>query len=539
VRRVDPGRSSAGVLRFARSVAPAAALSLTLVAGACRPDPDRAGVEDPEVAGESVARAELPSIDIEPNDRFDRAVPVGEGGTGELTPGDVDVYTLAAGTGPRLVRLEASPAGSATVEALHRSESLPETVAPARTQLVVGEEETFLVVRSPRGREASYALRVTPLELPDVGLLALEPNHVGRPLTVDRLPARVAGFYDGPGDTDVVRLRGLRSARPFAAEVSPMAGHRPVLRVLGPNGVVLGSASAARSGEGTGIPNLAPLEGTEELILEVSDADGETSSRPWTLSLHSLDLGPLGEREPNDTAETAQRLQLSQGRLDVTGLFHKADDLDVFALQVNEPGALTLTLSPEEGVDASLTWQPPNAPPLRSDAAGPGEPEQLCARQAEPGRHLIEVAARSLPGVLGRYRLTGVLEHGRFEREPNDTPGAEGVMALRDNGREGVRGFLHSPGDVDVWTLSFIGAIDADETRRIVVEPPPGLDVAIEVLDDEGAPVVPRTDAAGPGQREVVVVPLRNMVYHLVVRVGAGGGANCESAYTLRVEDRR
>jgi hypothetical protein len=371
-----------------------------------------------------------------------------------------------------------------------------------------------------------------PFEGLDLGLRLVEPDP-SPPPELPHVPGRAAGFYDGPGDVDLVRVAAARllPIAPVTVEVSPVAGTRPRLRVLDPDGGELTAVTAQRLGDGVAIPNLGVPDGIRELWLEVSEVDGRTASFPYTLSVHRPEQPAQGrlEVEPNDTPETAEALE--PGTI-VAGFLHRADDVDDFHIDLSQPGVLSVIATPDTDSDIALHVAPAGATPMDLDLAGPGQPEGLCAFGVAAGAQLIGVALSSSRGsALPRYTLAARLETEPVEREPNDAVPTDALEPLVD----GLRGYLSDAGDVDSFRLRLMAALDAPSDQVIRVEPPSGLDVAVEVTDEQGRGVVPLTDRAGPGQAEEVRVPRVTAVFRVSVRVGRRGGAGCGESYVVRV----
>lgn len=148
--------------------------------------------------------------------------------------------------------------------------------------------------------------------------------------------------------------------------------------------------------------------------------------------------------EPNDTREAARQVTLENGRLKLTGTFHRQGDLDWFAVTIDQTGDLKVTLSVDTmRIDPALLIKPERGgPEQRIDDYGEGVTERASI-PVNPGRYLIRVrdaTSVSSHPVVGTYTLMLEFERRHVDpNEPNDriyqattmTPGTEyrGVFA--------------------------------------------------------------------------------------------------------------
>lgn len=357
-----------------------------------------------------------------------------------------------------------------------------------------------------------------------------EPNdrdHLARFLGV---PSRLHARIDAPSDIDAFLLPADLLARPATLEAHPAGDARLRLRLYDGTGELVLTRTAPRPGEPVGVPALgaAPEGGAWELVV---DEPGATAApEGYALSLYRSALAAVSaEREPNDAAERAQPLPA----LPAVGFIDASDDRDVFALAVGADAWLALEARPSPGMDAALELRCGSAAPMTFDAAGPGGAELVCGHPLGPGECSITVAARALDAegaVAARYDLAGGTFGGIIDREPLSDPASPDVPTVVGTGR----GFLASAGDVDVYAWRVITAIDAEAEQAVELEPPPGVDIAFELLDEAGG-LVRRQDAGGVGVTERVEVSLPSGRYRIVVR--AVRGESCLAPYELRVDD--
>ncbi|MFP4599848.1 MAG: hypothetical protein ACLFVJ_16440, partial [Persicimonas sp.] len=167
------------------------------------------------------------------------------------------------------------------------------------------------------------------------GTVEAEPNDDIDAATRLEGPGEIQGFYDRPGDRDVFYVsREALEGDVFNLEVSPIAGLTQDVRVY-----------THRSFESTylrfrvppdraaGVPNLeipADVLGVWVVLSAGESYDRETSYRLKLLA-HPPAEHEL-EAEPNDTADTAQKIELGAR---VAGYFHLHEDVDRFRVFVD------------------------------------------------------------------------------------------------------------------------------------------------------------------------------------------------------------
>jgi hypothetical protein len=366
-----------------------------------------------------------------------------------------------------------------------------------------------------------------------------EPNdrdHLARFVAV---PSRLHARIDAPSDIDAYLLPAALLAPPATLEVHPAGDARLRLRLYDGTGELALTRTASRAGEPVGVPALAaaPEGGAWELVV---DEPGATAApEGYALALYRSALAPVAsEREPNDSATHAQPLP----PLPAVGFLDGPEDRDTFALArvgtgAGEGGArwLALEVRPSADVDAIVEVRcGAEAAAVPFDAAGPGGAELACGYPLGAGGDCsLTVAARAFAAgsaAAARYDLAGGTFGGVIDREPLSDPAAPDVPSVVDTGR----GFLASASDVDVYTWRVITPIDADAEQSVELEPPPGVDIAFELLDEAGG-LVRRQDAGGVGVTERLEVSLPSGRYRIVVR--SSRGASCTAPYELRVDD--
>jgi hypothetical protein len=258
-----------------------------------------------------------------------------EGGSGELSPHDVDAYVLpsdsegmwhvrATSRGEHAIRLDVWPADGALVDAVEPREALI---------VSGGDGPVTFAVRNLNADVVAYELAVTRTSLPELGDLLREPNDSEHPQRMTRAPSRWAGFFEGGGDVDALSLSAefLNREAPLAIEVSSVPDMQPLLRVRGRDGVVLTEVVARERGGAVGIPNLGAS--LTSLIVEIGEVSNRTSAMPYTVSLHRVaSAAGAWELEPNDSA--AQPTTFEGTAQAIQGFLHTPSDIDHLALVV-------------------------------------------------------------------------------------------------------------------------------------------------------------------------------------------------------------
>ncbi|MBN1945512.1 MAG: hypothetical protein JW797_07535 [Bradymonadales bacterium] len=507
------------------------ALSLWFVMTACNPEPpsDRGEPSDPSAAGEPHL---APVIDQEPNDRPQQAGLLVDGGTGQLVPGDVDLYRPPQE--PGFWRIEGIPGGTGglRLDAVSAGALLPDSLTTRSTLFAVrGQSDDLVAIRGSTAAAMPYRIRLTPALLPEDLPVLGEPNDLNHPLPLRGIPAAVLGFYEGGGDSDSIEVpaSALRSTPAITLEVSPLPSARPMLRLYTPERVLVAEIGAEREGQGVAIPNLGPPESHESWLLELVEAEGAAVERPYTVSFYqAAAAGQRVELEPNDAP--AYAMSLGGDPSELTGFFHTPQDRDLFRLEVSTPSAGSVVAAPDGETDLALIWTPPDGVPLVLDFGGVGEAESFCSRPMGAGVHTIEVSPRQSRGLgLATYSLRTRLETGDVELEPNDNPNQPTLQPISRS----MRGYIDPETDVDCFSWRTIPPIDTRAAQRVEIQPPTEIDVALEVLDSEGLQVAVADRNRQGGLERITLGELPAGTYRLVVR--GRGGASCDLPYTLTI----
>lgn len=416
--------------------------------------------------------------------------------------------------------------------------------APHRYDIAgAGEMETIPMFEVPAGESrrffvsaggdvaGGYELRLR--RRLTAAAVAMEPNDYPHLATTLEIPGEVQGFYHRPHDRDVffVPAESLRAAI-YTLELSAVPGLEQTLRIYGDEQFESPLLEIPVSGHRPAvIPNLSlDADAGEQRGLYFALSAGEDFDRERGYRLRVIEHPPPDEdddyrleREPNDTAGAAQRIDFGDR---IRGYLHAADDVDRFELSVAEPadeeeldgdqqaeddavefdprGERDAPSDPEETreepevVDPwetvpqkdppahvvqarlrplsdahrlSLRWIPEDGGEEAELVADEGEELVVCNRVLDPGGYQIEI--RSVDTEAGfrprsfdyELEVRDVADTRGLEIEPNDTP----EQADRLESDRPRVGYIATDGDVDIYAF----VVGPDEPR--------------EVDDDEGA----------------------------------------------------
>ncbi len=262
----------------------------------------------------------------------------------------------------------------------------------------------------------------------------------------------------------------------------------------------------------------------------------------------------IDEIEPNDGDDVATALALggtARGRIE------PAADLDLYRIEVTEPGVLALALSAVEGLDGTLELQDPSGAVLaRSDRPGARVAEGLPNVGVTPGRYVAIVrgkrvttpakkkgaskddakaaaATGSAQGPAPVYELSVRLQPiaTGAEREPNDDRGTAADLIPGDT----VTGYVGWTGDADVWKLS-VEALSDKNAIDVEVSAIDGSALALEVANGIGQVVlvrkVPRGHSLVARGLVPVVAPGASPFTYLTIRADR---SNPELAYQMKI----
>jgi hypothetical protein len=266
------------------------------------------------------------------------------------------------------------------------------------------------------------------------------------------------------------------------------------------------------------------------------------------------------EREPNDGADVATALAVGGA---VRGRIEPDNEADYYRIEVEQAGALTVSLAAVAGLDLSLEIEDAAGAPLaRSDRGAANVAEGVPNLGVTPGRYIAVVRKKALPakkvapkparpkkgapgapaspepatpGTAPAYRISAqVAPPGKnAEREPDDDRGTANDLIVGDT----VTGFVGWGGDSDVWKFS-VEALTDKNVLELELGAVEGLALAVEIADGIGQTIVSRK--APKGAPLVIrglapVVPQGAPPFHYVVVKSDRASSNPEVAYQLKL----
>ena len=262
--------------------------------------------------------------------------------------------------------------------------------------------------------------------------------------------------------------------------------------------------------------------------------------------------GAIGDEiEPNDGDDVATPFPLAgTGSLEskMRGTLEAESDVDHYRLEIEKPGALSVTVNAIEA-DLVVELEDSNgALVARSARGGARLVEGLPNFGVVPGRYTVVVKAAAkrkartakrgtppapAPAPGPGYELTAELVTipPNGEHEPDEDRGTANDLIVGESGT----GFIGWSGDADVWKLS-VETVAAKGSIDLEVSAVEGVALELEVDDGIGNPVLVRKAPRGAPlvvRGLVPLVPPGSPPFHYLTIKGSG--SNPETAYTVKV----
>lgn len=248
------------------------------------------------------------------------------------------------------------------------------------------------------------------------------------------------------------------------------------------------------------------------------------------------------EVEPNDALDVATPLAF--GPL-VGGTLDPADtDADTYRIDVAQPGALAVSVSPADGdlvVDIADSTGAVLAHSDRGKARagvpnlGVGAGATYVTVRARPRAKPKKGQPPLKPLAPIHYKLSAELSPfaAGAEREPDDDRATANDLLLADK----VSGFIGWDGDADVWKLSVDTLATGKDVIDVDVSKVDGVALELEIADGTGQPIATRKAPRGtPASiyNLVPVVPQGGSPYHYITI--RGDRSNPLAPYELSVK---
>lgn len=334
-----------------------------------------------------------------------------------------------------------------------------------------------------------------------VGRLATSPGTKARDVDLFRVtippPAVIETGPDGatvPPPPQQLRI-----------EVRPDPGLALAVDVLDEQGKSFIASSGSAAGEVQGIPNLAVTPGGPPVLIRVRSTStpaaapapdgGAPPTTGYRLTVRLSAFGPGDETEPNGKSAVANDANLDGDVAGYLGWRHDEDWFKVPTAGMPEGGVLSAELDAIEGVAASLAVYDSSQHKMIEQHGRRGDRVALRNVRlpaADPNVYVV-VGADSGRNLDARYMLHLKSEEAKSdgEIEPNDDPAH--AVPLADGTVTGTLG----PGDSDVYRYAASAPTELDLT----VQPPPHVDVKVDVLREDGTAIM-RVDAGKRGAAE-------------------------------------
>lgn len=246
--------------------------------------------------------------------------------------------------------------------------------------LAVSSAPQRIVVSSKDGTTGAYEISFQ--KRLSGGTVEAEPNDDIDAATRFEAPGEIEGFYDRPGDRDIFFVpRKKLAGDVFNLEVSPVDGVVQQVRVYTHRALETPYLSfQVPPAKAAGLPNVRLPDDLLGVWLVLTPGEGYSREHSYRVKL--LPHAPVQqtlEAEPNDSADTAQKIALGD---ELTGYFHAAADVDHFALNVDGVPA-----EDEAGgaVDAGAPVEPSADAGTEQANAGQSDASQPDAGQPDAG----------------------------------------------------------------------------------------------------------------------------------------------------------
>ncbi|MCA9676503.1 MAG: PPC domain-containing protein [Kofleriaceae bacterium] len=354
-----------------------------------------------------------------------------------------------------------------------------------------------------------------------------EPNDRDADATPTAPGSLVRGSLDGETDVDVYKI-AVPTTGQLRVMVGGIDGVDLKLELRDDHGAVLARSDRGPAGTVEGFPDFGVVKGDYFLAVAeyvkprkkpkkakkpkkgapdaAAEPVGRTGPSPvYELTIDLVERAPdLTEIEPDDDAGTAVEVLLADT---VHGWIGWSGDVDLWKLSlegIGERYGLDVEVAGVDGLKLAVEVLDAGGEIVQArkgDKGGPVVIQSIVPSIApdQPPWYFVKIAAdRSNPEVGYDLRFTTrLLEHDE-EVEPNDDPARATPLRFDGVATSGTMRAGWVTGDVDRFLLEpQPDAVLLD----VGVEPPPGVDLSLEVALADGA-MIAAGDAAGPGKRE-------------------------------------
>lgn len=365
-----------------------------------------------------------------------------------------------------------------------------------------------------------------------------EPNDdfgAATPVRAGRVEAKLSAA----GDADLYRLDNDAEPAALSAHISGIRDADFVLAVYDRERRELKRVDETSVGGDEDLSDIGLKQGASYVKVSNKNSKFANAEQAYTLELR-VQRGPGREQEPDDTAQTAGKLEMpgvTRGHYFPSRNLLSDDtdylEADWYKLEVPQEGLylLNIDVSEVDKVDPLLEIYDANGYKIK-EASGEGAGRGVSVKNfgvRGPAQYALRLSARNRAANAERpYEvLTELIPYqGKNEFEPNDqrvdaTPFAQ----------DSIAGTLAPEGDADWYRVSV--ADDQKMLLRAAVTGVDGLDLTFTIADALGSTIL-SADNMGKGQPETLTgFGLSKGDYFLIVAEKSGRRGNKDQAYTL------
>lgn len=342
------------------------------------------------------------------------------------------------------------------------------------------------------------------------------------------IEAALSPARDRSKDVDYYRIQVEEGDHILSGMLTGVKDLDLVLEAYADDGQRLVRVNNTKEGGGEVLVNLAVAGG--RYFLAVREAKGRASTDRYRINYQLRAREEGEELEPNWKAELATPLALDEEVIGYLGWHTDNDWYRVELKDVPKGSRIRVELDGVDGVRATLAVLDGKETLIQQRSEGIGKSIVLpnLVMPATSEHAYIVAKCRYQSNVETRYSLRALttIPTGPTEAEPNEDPASASPLPLSIP----VAGLLADKGDLDLYRIT----TRPDMPLQIVVVPPIGLDVALALLDHEGA-VIWEVDQGKARQPEVMPVVWGKMSSALIrLRAPQSRDVNPDASYIIK-----
>jgi hypothetical protein len=388
--------------------------------------------------------------------------------------------------------------------------------------------------------------RISPISISLTLLLAAcgparerEPNDSYQQATPLKVGGEAQGTVANAKDVDWYRLE-VAGNGVLSAKIGGIRDVDFVLAAFDKDRRELKRVNETTVGGDEQLLDLGVSPGVYYLVVSNANPNANNPTQEYRLETH-FDAAAGREREPNDTALTAQALEAGgvvRGHYwptrNLLSEDPEAGEEDWYAVEVNRPGLFLLNVDVSEvpKVDPALEIYDTNNYKLKDvDAGGIGEGESLRNFGVRgPAKYFLRLRSKyknaGNPDVPYDLMTELLPYQGRSEFEPNDQRADATPLTMAD-----ITGTISPAADQDWYKISIDTGTKA--LLRLELSGVPGMDLVLTLKDALGNDLLV-VDNAGKEQPEVLTgYGVTQGDYYVVVTEKSGKKSDPRGVYTL------